>query len=83
MGHGMSHAEYEKIISDAVREHCNNGGSLLNIALNNIKKEYVYEFDYTYPEDMKKNLIDKAHQAMQNGKELPEGIRLTKVIFRN
>lgn len=83
MGRSMSYAEYKKIISDAVREYCNNGGSLLNIALNNIRKEYIYDFDFIYPEDTKKNLIDKAHQAMQKGKDLPEGIRLTKVIFRN
>ncbi len=83
MGRSMSYAEYKKIISDALREYCNNGGSLLNIALNNIKKEYIYDFDAAFPEDTKKNLIDKAHQAMQRGKELPEGIRLTKVIFRN
>ncbi len=79
----MSYAEYKKIISEALREYCNSGGSLLNIALNNIKKEYVYEFEKVYPEDMKKYLIDKAHQAMQKGRELPEGIRLTKVIFKN
>lgn len=78
----MSYIEYKKIISDALREYCNNGGSLLNIAHNKIKKEYVYEFNSVYPEDTKKNLIDKAHQAMQKGKELPEGIRLAKVIFR-
>ncbi|MGB8453344.1 MAG: hypothetical protein WCD89_13570 [Anaerocolumna sp.] len=78
----MSYSEYKKIISDALREYCNNGGSLLNIAHNKIKKEYIYEFDAAYPEDMKKNLIDKAHQAMQKGKELPDGIQLTKVIFR-
>jgi hypothetical protein len=41
----MSYAEYKKIISDAVIEYCKNGGSLLSIALNYIKKEFVYEFD--------------------------------------
>lgn len=83
MGRNMSYAEYKKIISDALSEYCSSGGSLLNIALNYIKKEYVYEFDGDYPEDTKSYLIDKAHQAMQKGRELPEGIRLTKVIFRN
>jgi hypothetical protein len=77
----MSYAEYKKIISDAVIEYCKNGGSLLSIALNYIKKEFVYEFDENFPEDIKSNLIDKAYQAIQNGKELPEGIRLSKVIF--
>lgn len=83
MVYKMSYNEYKKIISDALSEYCNGGGSLLNIALNHIKKEYVYEFDCDYPEDMKSNLIDKAHQAMQKGWELPEGIRLAKVIFKN
>ncbi len=83
MERNMSYGEYKKIISDALSEYCNDGGSLLNIALNHIKKEYVYEFDGNFPEDTKSNLIDKAHQAMQKGRELPEGIRLTKVIFRS
>lgn len=79
----MSYSEYKKIISDAVSDYCKSGGSLLGIALNHIKKEFVYEFDDNFPEDMKSTLIDKAHQAMQLGKELPEGIRLSKVIFYN
>ncbi len=83
MGQNMTYEEYKKIISDALSEYCNNGGSLLNIALDNIKKEYVYEFDALYAEDTRKNLIDKAYQAMQKEKELPEGIRLSKVIFKN
>jgi hypothetical protein len=79
----MSYGEYKRIISEALKEYCGNGGSLLNIALNHIRKEYVYEFDTDLPEDIKSNMIDKAHQAMQKGKELPQGIRLTKVIFKN
>lgn len=79
----MTYTEYKKIISDALTEYCSKGGSLLNIALDNIKKEYIYEFDHLYPEDTKKNLIDKAYQAMRIGKDLPSGIRLAKVNFRN
>ncbi|MDF2474239.1 MAG: hypothetical protein K0R21_2021 [Anaerocolumna sp.] len=77
----MTYKEYKQIISDAIIEYCNNGGSLLNIALNNTRKEYIYDFDYFLPEDQKQILIDKAHQAMQKDKDLPEGIRLKKVIF--
>lgn len=79
----MTYPEYKKIISEAVTEYCNKGGSILNIALNNPIKEYIYEFDERLPEDTKKNLIDKAHQAMQQGEDLPPGIRLVKVIFKN
>ncbi|MDF2951595.1 MAG: hypothetical protein K0S18_1178 [Anaerocolumna sp.] len=77
----MTHKEYKQIISDAIIEYCNNGGSLLNIALNQARKEYIYEFDYLLPEDDKQSLIDKAHQAMQKNKDLPKGIRLIKVKF--
>lgn len=77
----MTHKEYRQIIGDAIKEYCNNGGSLLNIALNHSRKEYIYEFDKFLPEDEKKILLDKAHQAMQKDKDLPPGIRLVKVIF--
>lgn len=79
----MTYYEYKKVITDALNEYCNRGGSLLNIALNDILKEYIYEFDEQLPEDTKKNLIDKAHQAMHQGKELPRGIHLVKVILKN
>ncbi len=78
----MSYEEYKKIINDAVAEYCNNGGSLLNIALNNPVKEYIYEYDELLSEDAKEKLIDKAHQAMQKGEDLPSGIRLVKVVIR-
>lgn len=79
----MQYIEYKKIIGDAINEYCNNGGSLLNIALNVTNKEYIYEFDGFVPEDTKHTLIDKAHQAMQKGESLPKGIRLVKVIFKD
>lgn len=79
----MTYNEYKKVITEALNEYCKTGGSLLNIALNDIMKEYVYEFDEPLPEDTKKNLIDRAHQAMRHGKDLPRGIYLVKVIFKN
>lgn len=79
----MTYHEYKNVITQALNEYCKTGGSLLNIALNNIMKEYVYEFEEPLPEDMKKILIDKAHQAMHYGKDLPRGIHLVKVIFKN
>lgn len=78
----MTYNEYKDIISDAVTEYCKNGGSLLNIALSSSSKEYIYEFDHVVSEDIKHNMIDKAHQAMQNELDLPPGIRLVKVIFK-
>lgn len=78
----MTHSEYKKIISDALIDYCNSGGSLLHIALNVANKEYIYEFDESLPEDMKKILIDKAYQAMRRGYDLPKGIHLVKVIFK-
>ncbi len=78
----MTYNEYKEIINDAISDYCNQGGSLLNIALNSPIKEYIYEFDEMFPEDTKKNLIDKAHQAMQKQIDFPPGIRLIKVIFR-
>ncbi len=79
----MTYFEYKKVITEALNDYCKTGGSLLNIALNDIMKEYIYEFDEPFPEDIKKNLVDKAHQAMHHGKDLPRGIYLVKVIFKN
>ena len=79
----MKYNDYRKIITEAINEYCTNGGSLLNIALNDVNKEYIYEFSEEFPEDIKKNLIDKAHQAMRKNIDLPEGIKLIKVIFKD
>ena len=78
----MTYEEYRKIICDALSKHCKEGGSIVNVALNNTCKEYIYEFDKGLPEDTKKMLIDKAHQAMNRGESLPEGIRLMEVNFK-
>lgn len=83
LGDYMTYHEYKKVITEGLNEYCKTGGSLLNIALNDIMKEYVYEFEDSFPEDMKKALIDKAHQAMYQGKDLPSGIYLVKVIFKS
>ncbi len=78
----MTYDEYKQIISEALSEYCVNGGSILNIALNTANKEYIYEFDSGLPEDTKKKLIDRAHQAMGRCEDLPEGIRLLRVDFK-
>lgn len=78
----MTYGEYRDIISSALSKHCTEGGSILNVALNNTNKEYIYEFDKGLPEDTKKILTDRAHQAMSRGEDLPKGIRLVRVDFR-
>lgn len=78
----MTYEEYKIIISDAITEYCNKGGSLVDIALNNPLREYIYEFDEILSEDAKEKLIDKAHQAMQKEEDLPPGVRLVKVIVK-
>lgn len=78
----MTYDEYKLIINEAISEYCSNGGSLLNIALNNPLREYIYEFDEILSEDVKNKLIDKAHQAMQKEEDLPLGVRLIKVVFK-
>ncbi|WP_313133173.1 hypothetical protein [Anaerocolumna sp.] len=77
----MTHDEYKMIISHCVEDYCNKGGSLLKIALNIYEKEYIFEYDEDYPEDYKKILMEKAYKAMEKGKDLPKGIRLSEVIF--
>lgn len=78
----MTYDEYKIIISHALDDYCNKGGSLLKVALNIYDNEYIFEFDDDYTDENKKSLIDKAYKAMEKGKDLPSGIRLSKVIFR-
>ncbi|MGN6715432.1 hypothetical protein SAMN02745136_01066 [Anaerocolumna jejuensis DSM 15929] len=78
----MKYQEYESILKEALLEYLQNGGSLVEAALKDMPKEYIYEFDEKYPEDIKKQLIDKAHRAMRVKKDLPDGIRLVKVVIK-
>ncbi len=78
----MKYQEYESILKEALLEYLQDGGSLVEAALKDMPKEYIYEFDEKYPEDIKKQLIDKAHRAMRVKKDLPDGIRLVKVVIK-
>lgn len=78
----MTYDEYKVIINHSLEDYCSKGGSLLKIALDIFDKEYIFEFEDNYPEDLRKSLTDKAYKAMEKGKDLPNGIRLSKVIFR-
>jgi len=79
----MKYQACEELLKEALLTYLQNGGSLVDAALKDIPKEYIYEFDEKYPEDTKKQLIDKAHRAMRMKKDLPEGIRLVRVILKN
>jgi len=78
----MTYNEYKDIICQALLEYCRDGGSLLYLALHNMNKEYIFEFDQPMAEDEKQSLINKAHQAIASGKDLPPGIRLIKVKLK-
>ena len=54
----MKYQDYEKIVKEALHDYLQRGGSLVEAALKNIPKEYIYEFDDKYPEDSNKHLID-------------------------
>jgi len=77
----MTYDECKKIIRRSLDDYCSKGGSLLKIALNFYEKEYIFEFEEEYTEDDRKYLMDMAYKAMERGKDLPNGIRLSKVIF--
>lgn len=78
----MKYHVCEEILKKALLEYLQDGGSLVDAALKDIPKEYIYEFDDNYPEDTKKQLIDKAHRALRMKRDLPEGIQLVKVILK-
>lgn len=77
----MTQAEYQKIISNALLDYGMKGGSILQIAVERVKKKYIYEFDSFLSEEVKITLVEKAQIAMNHGDDLPEGIRLIEVRF--
>lgn len=77
----MIYNKYKKLITDALIEYFENGGSLVYLALHDLNKEYIFEFDEPLPENEKGILIDKATKAIEEGKDLPENIELVKIII--
>lgn len=77
----MIYNKYKKLINDALIEYFENGGSLVYLALHDLNKEYVFEFDEPIPENEKEILIDNAIKAIEEGKDLPENIELVNIII--
>ncbi len=77
----MIYNKYKKLINDALIEYFENGGSLVYLALHDLNKEYIFEFDEPIPENEKEILIDNAIKAIEEGKDLPENIELVNIII--
>lgn len=61
-------------------EYVNNGGSTFHIG--NAVKEYLFEYDNELlPYDDKEFLTNKAVQAIDKKKPLPDGIRLVRCVW--
>ena len=77
----MIYNKYKKLINDALIEYFENGGSLVYLALHDLNKEYIFEFDEPIPENEKEILIDNAIKAIEEGKDLQENIELVNIII--
>lgn len=76
----MKYEEYKNIINSGIVEYVKNGGS--TYYMGNALIEYFFEYDKEpIPHDAKNNLSDKAVQAIDAHKPLPEGIRLVKCVL--
>lgn len=76
----MKYEEYRNIIMSGMVEYVNNGGSTFHIG--NAVKEYFFEYDIEpLPHDKKEILSDKAVQAINEHKPLPDGIRLVRCVW--
>ena len=49
----MTCNKYKDFIADALIEYCENGGSLVYLALHDLNKEYIFEFDEPLAEEEK------------------------------
>lgn len=76
----MEYTEYKEILDSAMIDYVNSGGS--TFYLGSVTKEYVFSYEKENDAaDHKKNLSDKAIQAIIKKKKLPEGIKLEKCIW--
>ena len=75
----MQYEEYRNIIMSGMVEYVNNGGSTFHIG--NTVKEYFFEYDNELlPHDDKEFLTNKAVQAIDKKKPLPDWIRLVRCV---
>lgn len=76
----MEHAEYKKILDEAMVDYVNNGGSVFYMGC--VVKEYIFDYeDKNMAYDTRRRLEDKAIIAIMEKKRLPDGIRLKKCIW--
>ena len=76
----MEYAEYKPILDTALTDYVKNGGSVYYMA--DALKEYIFSYEENpIAEDHKKNLHDKAIQAIIRKDKLPKGIKLEKCIL--
>lgn len=76
----MEHAEYKKILDQALVDYVNNGGSVFYMG--SVVKEYIFDYDNkNMAYDSRRRLEDKAIRAITEKKSLPEGIRLKQCIW--
>ncbi len=76
----MEYTEYKKIIDKGMIDYLNGGGSVFYMG--SATKEYVFSYENENDAaDHKKNLSDKAVQAILRKGTLPNGIRLEKCIW--
>lgn len=78
----MTYNKYKDFITDALIDYCENGGSLVYLALHDLKKEYVFKFDESVAKDKKENLKVRAIKAIEDGKDLPPNIKLEKILIK-
>lgn len=76
----MEHAEYKKILDQAMVDYVNSGGSVFYIG--SVIKEYIFDYDNeNMAYEARRRLEDKAIKAITEKKNLPEGIRLKQCIW--
>ena len=76
----MEHAEYKKILDEAMVDYVNNGGSVVYMGC--VVKEYIFDYDdKNMAYETRRRLEDKAIVAIMEKKRLPDGIRLKKCIW--
>lgn len=77
----MQYEEYRNIIMSGMVEYVNNGGSTFHIG--SAVKEYFFEYDNKLlPPNEKEILSNKAVQAIDRKKALPDGIKLVRCVWR-
>ena len=76
----MEHAEYKKILDQAMVDYVNGGGSVFYMG--SVTQEYIFDYDdKNMAYEARTRLEDKAVKAITEKKKLPEGIRLKQCLW--